>query len=129
MVATRGYFPRKFRAAVKQRSRWIMGIALQSWELNGWRETVSQLYWFWRDRKGVLGSLIGPLANLVFFYGVADWYVRGWNPVGCWITIATDMWQGNQRADLVRMVETLLAYGSAAVVLGLLAWRRFERRE
>jgi len=77
MVATRGYFPRKFRAAVKQRSRWIMGIALQSWELNGWRETVGQLYWFWRDRKGLVGSLLGPVANLVFFYGVAVWWIHG----------------------------------------------------
>jgi len=31
MVATRGYFPRKFCEAVKQRTRWVMGIALQSW--------------------------------------------------------------------------------------------------
>ena len=26
MVATRGYFPRRFRDAVKQRTRWVMGI-------------------------------------------------------------------------------------------------------
>src|SRR5260370_32477305 len=71
MVATRGYFPRKFRAAVKQRTRWVMGIALQSWELNGWRETAGQLYWFWRDRQGLVGSLLGPAANLVLLYGVA----------------------------------------------------------
>ena len=77
MIATRGYFPRRFREAVKQRTRWMMGIALQSWELNGWRETIGQLYWFWRDRKGLLGSVVGPMANLVFLYGVADWYVHG----------------------------------------------------
>jgi len=70
IVATRGYFPRTFRAAVKQRTRWVMGISLQSWELHGWRDTFSQLYWFWRDRKGLAGSLLGPAANLVFLYGV-----------------------------------------------------------
>src|SRR5262245_26862344 len=77
IVATRGYFPRQLRAAIKQRTRWVMGISLQSWEMNGWRETMSQLYWFWRDRKGLLGSLIGPMANLVFLYSAADWYIHG----------------------------------------------------
>jgi adsorption protein B len=66
MVATRSFFPRTFGAAVKQRTRWLMGITLQSWELHGWRDTFSQLYWFWRDRKGLVGSLLGPVANLVF---------------------------------------------------------------
>ncbi|MGH9722912.1 MAG: glycosyl transferase family protein [Bryobacteraceae bacterium] len=69
-AATREYFPRKFRAAVKQRTRWMTGIALQSWELHGWRDTLSQLYWFWRDRKGLVGSLVGGLANLLLIHGL-----------------------------------------------------------
>ena len=77
IVATRGYFPRQLKAAIRQRTRWMMGISLQSWELNGWRETMSQLYWFWRDRKGLLGSLIGPVANLVFVYSAAGWRLHG----------------------------------------------------
>ena len=36
-VATREYFPRHFRAAVRQRGRWVTGIALQGWERHGWR--------------------------------------------------------------------------------------------
>jgi adsorption protein B len=31
-LATREYFPRRFGAAVRQRTRWVMGNALQSWE-------------------------------------------------------------------------------------------------
>ena len=54
-----------------------MGIALQSWELNGWRDTMGQLYWFWRDRKGLLGCLVGPMANSVFLYSAVDWYIQG----------------------------------------------------
>jgi adsorption protein B len=77
VVATRGYFPRRLRGAVKQRTRWVMGIALQSWEMNGWRDTFGQLYWLWRDRKGLVGNLVGPVANLVFFYGVARWFANG----------------------------------------------------
>ena len=77
IVATRGYFPRRFRSAVKQRTRWVMGIGLQSWEMNGWRDTLGQLYWLWRDRKGLVGNLVGPVANLIFFYGVVRWYTNG----------------------------------------------------
>jgi adsorption protein B len=70
VIATREYFPRKLHAAVRQRTRWVTGIGLQSWEHHSWRETMRYLYWFWRDRKSLAGNLIGPLANLLFVYGV-----------------------------------------------------------
>ena len=72
-IATREYFPRKRRAAVRQRSRWIAGIALQGWERLGWRAPWLQRYWFWRDRKGLVGSLLAPLANLTFIFGLVRW--------------------------------------------------------
>lgn len=68
-VATREYFPRIFDAAVRQRTRWIMGIALQSWQRNGWGKTLREAYWFWRDRKGLVGNPTTLLANLILFYG------------------------------------------------------------
>ena len=72
-VATREYFPRSFRAAVLQRSRWVAGIALQGWQHHGWRVPWRQVYWFWRDRKGLVGNLVSPLANLVFLYGTVSY--------------------------------------------------------
>ena len=54
---------------MKQRTRWVTGIALQSWERHGFRETLSQLYWFWRDRKCLAGNIVTPLTNLIFVYG------------------------------------------------------------
>jgi adsorption protein B len=69
-VATREYFPKRFRAAARQRSRWVAGIALQGWQRHGWRAPWPQLYWFWRDRKGLVGNHISPLANLLFLYGL-----------------------------------------------------------
>ncbi len=68
-VATREYFPRKFRAAVRQRTRWTTGITLQSWEQHGWRDTLRQGYWFWRDRKSLLNNLLTPLIHLLTLYG------------------------------------------------------------
>ncbi len=68
-IATREYFPRKFHPAVRQRSRWVTGITLQSWEYHSFQETMRYLYWFWRDRKGLVGNLVGPLTNVFFIYG------------------------------------------------------------
>jgi len=73
LLATREYFPHAFRGAVRQRARWVMGIVLQSWERRGWRAPAGQIYWLWRDRKGLLGNLITPVLNLLFVYGAATW--------------------------------------------------------
>jgi len=66
-VATREYFPRRLRASISQRTRWVTGIALQGWAHHGW--PARQAFWFWRDRKGLAGNLISPFANLLFLYG------------------------------------------------------------
>jgi adsorption protein B len=72
-VATREYFPQRFRQAVRQRTRWVIGIALQGWERHGWSGGVAAVYWFWRDRKGLVGNPLSLLGNLICFYGLATW--------------------------------------------------------
>jgi bacteriophage N4 adsorption protein B len=78
-VATREYFPRTLGESVRQRTRWVMGISLQSWERHGWRGSWCQLYWYWRDRKCLLGSPITLLTNAIFCYGVATWSWSAWH--------------------------------------------------
>jgi adsorption protein B len=63
LVATREYFPARARDALKQRTRWVIGIALQGWERHGWGRGWSDAYWFWRDRKGLIGNPASLLAN------------------------------------------------------------------
>ncbi len=92
LLATREYFPRHWSAAVRQRSRWVAGIALQGWELHGWRAPWKQRYWFWRDRKGLVGSLLSPLANLVLLYGLAGWLAAGRNPLAWQLGRAMPLW-------------------------------------
>ena len=81
-VATREYFPRRLRAAIRQRSRWVAGIVLQGWQHHGWRAPLRQLYFFWRDRKGLVGNLLSPFANLLFLCWLAGW--RGVSGVPAW---------------------------------------------
>ncbi len=64
-VATREYFPRRFYSAVRQRTRWVTGIALQTWQKVGWSANWAENYWLWRDRKGLLGNPLSLVANLL----------------------------------------------------------------
>jgi bacteriophage N4 adsorption protein B len=68
--ATREYFPRRWSAAVRQRSRWVTGGALQTWERWGWKGGLARKYFFWRDRKGLWGNPVSLLCNLLLVYGL-----------------------------------------------------------
>ncbi len=72
-VATREFFPQRFRQALKQRTRWVMGNSLQNWERHGWSGGLRQVYWLWRDRKGLIGNPISALSNVILAYGLATW--------------------------------------------------------
>jgi adsorption protein B len=73
LVATREYFPRTVRTAIRQRTRWVTGIALQCWERRGWRGSWRTKYWYWRDRKGLWANPVSLLTNLLFLAGLLDW--------------------------------------------------------
>lgn len=74
-VATREYFAQTFRKAVIQRSRWVTGIALQSWEKHPLRDALPQVYWLWRDRKAVAGNCFTALTNMICLYGMVTWLI------------------------------------------------------
>ncbi len=108
-LATREFFPKSWRTALRQRTRWVMGIALQGWERFGWRGTPGDVYWLWRDRKGLIGSPLGVLANAMFFYGMAT---ALWTRAGSFDTrmaVATMSLQIYRIA--VRMACTARVYG------------------
>ncbi len=65
-VASRGSFPRRVDAAVRQKSRWIAGIALEGWDHLGWRRPPGRgvgyvwlaQWMLWRDRRAPLAAVI-----------------------------------------------------------------------
>jgi adsorption protein B len=87
LVATREYFPRRVKSAIRQRTRWVTGNALQSWERYGWRGPLSTKYWFWRDRKGLLANPLSFLTNLFFAAGLLTFL---WSSItrGPWLLAA-----------------------------------------
>ena len=62
LVATRACFPARIDHAVRQKARWVHGIALQGWDRMGWGGSVTERWMRLRDRRG-------PLTALVLFAG------------------------------------------------------------
>lgn len=68
-IATRAHFPASLEAAVRQKSRWIGGIALEGWDRLGWRGGLAEDWMRVRDRKAPLAALVmatGYLAALLW---------------------------------------------------------------
>lgn len=77
LVATRAYFPARLPEAVRQKTRWIHGIALQGWERLGWSGGGVDVWMALRDRRG-------PLIALVLAAGYALVVVEGLLAIGAW---------------------------------------------
>jgi adsorption protein B len=108
-VATREFFPQQWRSAMRQRTRWVMGIALQTWERHGWKGKPGEVYWLWRDRKGLLTNPLSLLANLIFVYGLATAIWQRITPLSVWLCWATFSIQCIRIA--VRMACVARVYG------------------
>lgn len=78
-VCTRAYFPDRFWTAIRQKTRWMIGICLQSWRNVGWTGDFRFRFTLYRDRKAVVTNIFNALAYFVFLYVVAyEIARRGW---------------------------------------------------
>ena len=68
LIAVREFFPDRFRLAVRQKSRWVLGIALQGWKSLGWQGGLWGRYMLYRDRKALFTNVINALGYLVVGY-------------------------------------------------------------
>jgi adsorption protein B len=108
LVATRAYFPDTVDASVRQKARWIHGIALQSWDRLGWSGKPTDLWMMLRDRRGPMMALVlaaGYVLLLVeALLGLAWW--AGWR----------------EALPLSSLLRTMLAISAASLI-----WRAFWR--
>ncbi len=66
LVATRSCFPLTVENAVRQKTRWMQGIALEGWDRIGWpwagrhgtSAALATLWMLWRDRRSALAAII-----------------------------------------------------------------------
>jgi adsorption protein B len=104
LVATREYFPGTLAAAVRQKARWLAGIALSGWDRLGWAGGPAERWMRLRDRQSLLA------AALLFagYLALALWLVlKAWQGAG-----------GDGPAPLPPMLSALVT-----VNLALLGWR------
>ena len=104
MVSSRGHFPATLDAAVRQKARWIGGIALAGWERLGWSGGIGERWMRMRDRRG-------PLAALLL--------VAGYIAILLWLQLSIAVWLG---APITLAVSPLLA-ALLKINLVLLLWR------
>jgi adsorption protein B len=67
-IATREYFPKKLGRAIRQKTRWTVGIAIQGWKNLGWLGRLSNRYYLYRDRRGLLTNILALIGYPVFIF-------------------------------------------------------------
>ncbi|WP_367989089.1 glycosyl transferase family protein [Vibrio sp. NTOU-M3] len=71
VVCVREYFPTTYSTAVRQKSRWIIGIVFQGMKNHKWTKDWKVNYFLWRDRRGLINNTVGFIAMLLLIQLVA----------------------------------------------------------
>ncbi|RVT44846.1 phage adsorption protein NrfB [Rheinheimera sediminis] len=74
VVCVREYFPETFHTAVRQKSRWIIGIVFQGFKTHRWTNNWRLNYFLWRDRKGVITYFVSFISTLIFAQLCLFWF-------------------------------------------------------
>jgi adsorption protein B len=90
-IAVREFFPDRFSLAVRQKSRWILGISLQGWKHLGWKGSFWIKYMFYRDRKALLTNVLNVLGYTVIPYWIFG-YVRYQQGMGPRVVESSWLW-------------------------------------
>lgn len=82
LIATQSCFPDRLATAVRQKTRWIHGIAFQGWDRMGWSGSLLELWMALRDRRGPLTALVLAAAYLLLVVDAVLLAARllGWEP-------------------------------------------------
>jgi bacteriophage N4 adsorption protein B len=58
LVGTRACFPDTLQTSVRQKTRWLTGIALAGWDRLGWEGNLAQKWMLLQDRKSIFGTIV-----------------------------------------------------------------------
>jgi adsorption protein B len=64
-IATREFFPKSLAASIKQKTRWVYGINFEAMHKLGWRGDPWDIYFFVRDRKGMITNFLPPISLIL----------------------------------------------------------------
>lgn len=83
VICVREHFPRDWQHAIRQKSRWIVGIVFQGTSNLGWSRKGALNYFLWRDRRGLFAYLLSFLVNLLLLVLLSMWLITLFFP-GAW---------------------------------------------
>lgn len=93
VICVREHFPRDWQHAIRQKSRWIVGIVFQGTSNLGWSRKGALNYFLWRDRRGLFAYLLSFLVNLLLLVLLAMWLVTVLAPESWrFMSILSDSW-------------------------------------
>ena len=78
LIATRAYFPAKLDQAIRQKTRWVHGIAFQGWDRLGWSGSLAETWMRLRDRRGPLIALVLAVAYILLILSAFGWAFSAW---------------------------------------------------
>jgi adsorption protein B len=117
VVASRGHFPASLGCAVRQKARWLGGIALAGWDRLGWSGGLGERWMRLRDRRGPLAALLLLAAYAAAFLWSQLWLAEALGaPLqarmdrGLIVLLTINFWLLGWRV-LMRFHFTRLAYG------------------
>ena len=115
LVATREFFPGRLATAVRQKTRWLHGIAYQGWERLGWSAHPLELWMRMRDRRGPLIALVLAAGYLLFVIAPVM-MLAAW--AGLWTPPPVDPW-----------IRALLVFNFTALMWRVAMRAAFTTRE
>lgn len=80
VICVREHFPRDWQHAIRQKSRWIVGIVFQGTSNLGWSRKGALNYFLWRDRRGLFAYLLSFLVNLLLLVLLSMWLITWFFP-------------------------------------------------
>jgi len=141
LVGTRACFPDTLQTSVRQKPRWLTGIALAGWDRLGWEGNIAQKWMLFQDRKSIFGTIVviaGYICLLLTAILAAAQAQGLYQPpalradviILLWLNSAFLLWRLGVRAGFVAALygprEALLSVPRSIVsnVIAILAMRR-----
>ncbi len=106
-VAVRAFFPASFGAAVRQKARWVTGIALAGWDRLRWEGRFAENWMRFRDRRAVLAAMVLAASYAALLLGLLCWSLGArpdWPPatgILLRLNLAMLCWRAGMRAFTV----------------------------
>lgn len=125
LVGTRACFPDTLQTSVRQKTRWLIGIALAGWDRLGWSGNLAQKWMLLQDRKSIVAAviLLAAYACIVLTAFLAIAQSQGIHQPAplpaalvslLWLNAAFLMWRSGVRAVFVSAL-----YGPKEAILSI----------